>query len=108
LVVRVNAKYSVIKKKCNPFLRWAGGKRWLLKEIDRFLPSGGFNNYHEPFIGGGAIFFHLLPHKAYISDLNEELIHTYIQVRDNIEDVIKYLKQFKNTRTDYYVIRESS
>lgn len=45
---------STLKGK--PFLRWAGGKRWLLKELDNFLPINEFNQYHEPFIGGGAVF----------------------------------------------------
>ncbi len=96
-----------VQIKSKPFLRWVGGKRWLLKEVDSLLPSNGFNNYHEPFIGGGAIFFYLKPRQAYISDLNQELIHTYIQVRDSIDDVIMYLKKFKNTKDDYYNIRKS-
>jgi DNA adenine methylase len=96
-----------MKIECKSFLRWAGGKRWLLKDINDFLPIKGFNNYHEPFVGGGAVFFHLQPKKAYISDLNSDLIQTYIQVRDNVKDVIKYLKQFKNTKEDYYHIRKT-
>lgn len=91
-----------------PFLRWAGGKRWLLKEIEHFLPDKGYNQYHEPFVGGGAIFFYLQPRKAYISDTNYELIHTYKQIRDNAEEVVYYLKKFKNTKEDYYHIRQST
>ena len=98
---------SSIKIKSKPFLRWAGGKRWLVKEIENLLPINGFNQYHEPFIGGGSIFFHLNPNAAYISDLNQELIDTYIQVRDNIDEVIHYLKSFKNSKDDYYNIRKS-
>lgn len=48
---------------CEPFLRWAGGKRWLLKDLEKFLPEDGYNNYHELFLGGGAIYFHLQPKK---------------------------------------------
>jgi len=62
-----------ITKNIDPFLRWAGGKRWLLKEIDSFLPSSGFNNYHEPFLGGGAIFFHLNPQKSYTQEISKFL-----------------------------------
>jgi len=92
-------------KKCMPFLRWAGGKRWLLKQLHNYLPVNGFNQYHEPFIGGGSVFFHLQPKKAFISDLNEELINTYIAVQKDVELVIFFLKNFKNIEEDYYRIR---
>ena len=68
-------------EKPTPFLRWAGGKRWLLKQLHNYLPVDGFNQYHEPFIGGGSIFFHLQPEKAFISDLNKELIDSYMAVQ---------------------------
>lgn len=90
---------------CKPFLRWAGGKTWLTSKISDFLPPSGFNSYHEPFLGGGSIFFKLQPANAYLSDLNEELISTYIQVRDNVEDVLHFLKKFKNTEDEYYKVR---
>lgn len=88
-----------------PFLRWAGGKRWLLKHIDEFMPVNGFNQYHEPFIGGGSIFFHVSPQISFISDLNHELIEAYSGIKDDVELVIKHLKTFKNTKEDYYRIR---
>ena len=96
------------EKKCVPFLRWAGGKRWLLKQLHNYLPIDGFNQYHEPFIGGGSIFFHLQPEKAFISDLNKELIDTYIAVQQNVELVVGFLKDFKNTEEDYYQIRATT
>ncbi len=92
-------------KKCTPFLRWAGGKRWILKQLHNYLPINGFNQYHEPFVGGGSIFFHLQPEKAFISDLNKELIDAYIAVQQDVELVIDFLKGFKNTEEDYYQIR---
>ncbi|MFZ4261665.1 DNA adenine methylase [Sphingobacterium sp. HJSM2_6] len=93
-------------KKAKPFLRWAGGKRWLLSEIDKIIKLDNFENYYEPFIGGGSIYFHLNPQKATISDSNIDLINTYIQVRDNVQNVIKALSQFENTEEFYYKIRK--
>lgn len=88
-----------------PFLRWAGGKTWLIKYLSNYLPSSGFNTYHEPFLGGGSVFFSLQPQKAILSDLNQELIGTYLQVKDNVEDVIKHLSNFSNTSINYYQVR---
>lgn len=94
--------------KIKPFLRWAGGKSWFLKHMKEFTNGVKFKNYHEPFIGSAAVFIHLKPTKiSYLSDLNTELIETYISVRDEVENIIKELKKFKNTKEDYYKIRES-
>ena len=90
---------------CKPFLRWAGGKSWLIKHLSNFLPPSGFNNYHEPFLGGASIFFHLQPKKAYLSDLNEELINAYVQVKINVEKVINALSKYENSEEFYYEIR---
>lgn len=96
-------------KIAKPFLRWAGGKRWLLKSINEYLPTNEINNYHEPFLGGGAVYFYL-HHKNenFISDLNTELTDTYLALRENVEDVITELKKFKNSKEDYYKIRKGN
>jgi DNA adenine methylase len=88
------------------FLRWAGGKNWFVKHIHKYLPKNGFNDYHEPFLGGGSIFFSLQTKNSYLSDLNKDLIKTYTEIRDNVEDVISELKRFKNTEDFYYHIRD--
>ena len=75
-------------KKIHPFLRWAGGKKWLVQRIKDVFDISLYSSYHEPFIGGGAMLFQFQPKNAYISDLNEQLILTYENVRDNINDVI--------------------
>jgi DNA adenine methylase len=107
-------KIDLIDYKITPFLRWTGSKRWFVKKyINDFLPKS-FNNYHEPFLGAGSVFFYLInlnekiDRKYYLSDTNEDLINTYIQLRDNPHDVIKYLKKLKNTSEDYYRIRNEN
>lgn len=88
-----------------PFLRWAGGKNWLLKYLQE-IKKKNFNNYHEPFLGGASTFFYLQPNgHSYLSDLNGELIETFQVVKDNATGIIKKLKTFKNTESDYYKIR---
>jgi len=97
---------TLISKKAVPFLRWTGSKSWFVKnDLQKYLPQD-FQNYHELFLGGGSVFFHLAPtNQSYLYDLNEELINTYIQIRDNLEMVIKSLKELKNSKEDYYTIR---
>lgn len=89
-----------------PFLRWAGGKTWFIKHLQNYLPKNGFNNYHEPFLGGGSVFFSLQTKKSFLSDLNEDLILTYKEIRDNVNGVINELIRFKNTEKDYYMVRD--
>ena len=88
-----------------PFLRWAGGKTWLIKHLSNFLPKNGYKNYHEPFLGGGSTFFHLKPTRAFLSDLNKELIDTYNQVKINVDGVIEELSKFENNVDYYYKVR---
>lgn len=95
----------------SPFLRWTGSKRWFTKNhIHKFLPKD-FNNYYEPFLGGGSVFFfikqffHNVNRKYILADTNIELINTYEQVRDHPQEVIDSLKTFINSKEDYYQIR---
>jgi DNA adenine methylase len=95
-------------QKAIPFLRWAGGKKWFIKNISYFLPENGFQNYHEPFLGGGAIYFYLNPkHKSFLNDLNSELIETYHCIKENVNGVLEELKKFKNSEDFYYKIRST-
>lgn len=90
-----------------PFVRWAGGKTWLISYIPQILGDLHFEHYHEPFLGGGAIFFSLEHRKkAYLSDANPRLINTYLQVRDNPEELIEYFIEMTNDEASYYRIRE--
>ncbi len=89
-----------------PFVRWAGGKTWLIPHIPAIVGDLHIEHYHEPFLGGGAIYFSMVHTKRpYLSDANSQLINTYIQVRDNPEELIEFFMQFPNTEDDYYRIR---
>lgn len=89
-----------------PFVRWAGGKTWLIPHVPDILGSVQIEHYHEPFLGGGAVFFSTEhKKKSYLSDANPQLINAYIQVRDNPNDVIALFREFPNTEADYYRIR---
>jgi DNA adenine methylase len=93
-------KQSVI----TPFLKWAGGKSQLLPELRRFVPSA-FRRYLEPFLGGGALFFDLHPHKAILNDSNTELIKTYEIVRDEVHRLVELLSTYPNEKNFFYKMR---
>ena len=89
-----------------PFMRWAGGKTWLIPHMPTIVGELHIEHYHEPFLGGGAIFFSMeCAKRSYLSDANSQLINTYIQVRDNPEELIEFFAQLPNTEDDYYRIR---
>lgn len=90
-----------------PFLKWAGGKRQLLPEIKKYLPSK-FKTYYEPFLGGGAVFFGLQPKKAVINDSNSELINCYEVIKNSLDELIDELRihKEKHEETYYYTLRE--
>lgn len=76
----------------SPFVKWAGGKRQLINEIETRLPKT-INNYYEPFVGGGAILFHLKPQKAYINDINTVLINAYNVIKTSPYELVNHLKK---------------
>lgn len=89
-----------------PFLKWVGGKRQLLSPIVANLPKNIKDyNYVEPFIGGGAVLFHLQPHNAIINDSNKELINVYKVIKNNLDELIIDLKNHKNESDYFYKIR---
>lgn len=87
-----------------PFLKWAGGKRQLVSKIAEHFPKK-FKTYAEPFIGGGAFFFHLRPKHAILSDINSELINCYRVVRDTPAELIEALKKHIYESDYYYRVR---
>ncbi|HAG11970.1 MAG TPA: modification methylase [Desulfotomaculum sp.] len=88
-----------------PLIKWAGGKGQLIFQIRPFLPGQTIKLYLEPFVGGGAMFFHLQPLKAVLIDNNPELINFYTVVRDNLESLLVKLAGHENSKEYYYRIR---
>ena len=91
--------------KIQPFLKWAGGKRWFVSNYPDLL-NIEYDRYVEPFLGSGAVFFHLQPKKALLSDINPELISTYKAIKNNyniIEELLS-LHQKRHSKEYYYYI----
>ena len=88
-----------------PFIKWAGGKGQLLTQLDAYLPEN-ITNYAEPFIGGGAMLFHIAPDNAAINDYNFEVANLFVQIKDNCDRLIAELNQCRNTEKFFYRIRE--
>ncbi len=95
-----------IKIFAKPFIKWVGGKHALLKELKIHIPKN-YKDYYEPFLGGGALFFHLQPMRAFLSDTNLDLIITYKVVKENVMVLIDQLKKYKKNHNKefYYKIR---
>jgi len=89
-----------------PFLKWVGGKRQLIPEIEKYIPKK-YSTYYEPFLGAGALFFHLSPKKAVVNDLNEELILTYNSIKNCLDELLKELKihHINNSKEYFYKVR---
>lgn len=93
-------------KLVSPFVKWVGGKRQLLKEIEQELPNGFSRlKFYEPFVGGGAVFFHLQQSRVSINDVNAELVNAYQVVKSDVDELIESLKQHKNEADYFYSIR---
>lgn len=101
-----------------PFIKWAGGKSQLLDDIRAKYPNK-IERYCEPFVGGGAVLLDVLanfkPREVLINDINTELINTYIQVRDNLEDVVTLLSKYQSlyhpmeseARKEFYYVKRA-
>ena len=109
-------QYGQILVTPKPFVKWAGGKRQLIPILNQNLPES-FGTYYEPFLGGGALLFHILTdkngQKCSISDLNSDLVLAYTTIRDRVDSLIASLKNHeknyqKDSESYYYSIRESN
>lgn len=93
-----------------PFVKWAGGKRQLLPQIKERMPEQ-FNNYYEPFVGGGAVTFELLPENAVVNDINKSLVNAYRQICDSPDEFLEAINKLDNEMWEdgkayYYSLRE--
>lgn len=102
---------KIVEDKPKPFVKWVGGKRQLLKqfrELNLYPPecfNPESNTYFEPFVGGGAVFFDLLPKRAELSDTNRELVMTYNVIKNNVDSLIKSLKKHIYNKEYYLGVR---
>lgn len=87
------------KLKISPFVKWAGGKKQLLKRLEERMPET-YSRYYEPFIGGGALLLDVQPKNAIINDVNEQLLNVYRQLKANAEAVIAILKELDSVECD--------
>lgn len=106
------SKSSVLNKNksnlARPFLKWAGGKSQLLPSFQKIYPrelkSGKIKNYYEPFVGGGAVFFDIMQHypieEAIIYDINEELILSYLVIKEDSEALLDFLAEYQQKYMD--------
>lgn len=98
------------KAAITPFVKWAGGKRQLIPQIRERMPEK-YNNYYEPFVGGGAVTFELLPEKALINDINRSLVNAYRQICNEPEAFLQAIhrldtEMWEDGKSYYYSLRK--
>ena len=93
------------RKSLKPIIKWSGGKQDEIKQIAPYIPKT-YSTYLEPFIGGGALYFHLNPEKAVINDVHKELIDFYQSIKNgNAMDIYNFMKDHSNDEETYYKVR---
>jgi DNA adenine methylase len=105
--VAPGSQVRLVSRNARPFVKWVGGKQQLLTQFETYFPAS-FRRYFEPFVGGGAVFFHLwntgrLPNQVFLFDNNDELINAYCVARDQLEELVRLLSVHKkHHRKEYY------
>jgi DNA adenine methylase len=100
----VNASKTRPIATAKPFIKWVGGKNQLLPDLVERVPAN-FGRYYEPFVGGGALFFHLQPQRACLTDINPDLVNLYKVIRDNVNELVEDLRQHVYEKTYFYQMR---
>ncbi len=96
------------KRGMAPVLKWAGGKTQLIEIIATKVPHM-YNNYYEPFVGGGAVLFTISPQQAFINDINRQLMNLYMQLKVAANSVIEIVNEMDSapcSRELYYSMRD--
>lgn len=108
----VNKKYNFEGDDCmnaKPVVKWAGGKRQLIEKLIELMPQN-YNDYFEPFIGGGALLFELMPKRAVINDVNQELLAIYrcLSSKNDYKEMIDILEKHEKNHSEeyFYIVRE--
>jgi DNA adenine methylase len=96
-----------VRSEAGPIVKWVGGKSRLLPELLARAPSS-FRCYHEPFVGGAALFFELAPRAAILSDVNAELVSCYRAVQSDVDAVVTALARHRAEHSEayYYAVRD--
>jgi DNA adenine methylase len=109
LVNTKDMESEIVEKtdKATPFVKWAGGKRSIVNELVSRMPKE-YGSYWEPFVGGGALFFELLPPKAFLSDMNFNLVLAYNAIKKDLPKLIEELRKHSVCHSEeyYYKVRE--
>ena len=90
--------------KAKPFIKWVGWKRQLIEQFQELFPKE-FNNYHEPFLWGWAVFFNIQKKQSFLSDVNEELINVYKVIKNNPKELLKFLETLEYSKEKFLEIR---
>ncbi len=90
--------------KAKPFIKWVGWKRQLINQFQELFPKD-FNNYHEPFLWGWAVFFNIQKKQSFLSDVNEELINVYKTIKNNPKELIEFLETLEYSKEKFLEIR---
>lgn len=90
-----------------PLIKWSGGKSDEINKFEQYIPND-YDTYIEPFVGAGAVYFHLNPNKAVINDIHPELIDFYKNIKQGkINDIYEFMNEHPNTEEEYYNIRDN-
>lgn len=103
-MVNASKNQAITTDTAKPFVKWVGGKKQLLPDLVERVPAD-FGRYYEPFVGGGALFFHLQPQRACLTDVNSDLVNLYTVIRDKVDELVEDLHQHVYEKTYFYQMR---